>query len=191
MNDYSYLVESKSDQLNASDLIAGGKEIEVSHVVVLPRGSEQPMQIFYSGCDNKPFKPCLIMRKLLMNFWGNDFNSWGGRIISVYLDKSVSFGKAKNVGGVRIDGLSDIKSDAEITIQVARGKFSTFKVRRLEAYDPLPILRESAALGTDALKAAWVHIPAEYRADRWPGGCPIELKEAARSAGAVKLTEVL
>lgn len=193
MSDISNLSDTiipKSDQLNADQLLGGPMEILITGV---SRGTDekQPIFIDYQGGEGRPWKPCLTVRKVLIAAWGANGASWVGKSAVLFNDSSVSYGGIQ-VGGIRVSHLSDIKSDMTVTVTEKRGKKTKITIKKLATYDPLPILRESAALGADALRSMWAQIPAEYRASRWPGGCPIELKEAARNADAAKkLTEVL
>ena len=187
MSDISNLSDTiipKSDQLNADQLLSGPMEILITGV---SRGTDekQPIFIDYQGGEGRPWKPCLTVRKILIAAWGANGAAWVGKSAVLFNDTSVSYGGVQ-VGGIRVSHLSDIKSDMTVTVTEKRGKKTKISIKKLAAYDPLPALRESAALGTEALKAAWVQIPAEYRANRWPDGCPAELKEAARNADAAK-----
>jgi len=126
--DLSGTIKAKSDQLNADDLVAGSITVQVEGVR-LTNDPQQPIHIFYYGCDNKPFKPCLTVRRVLIALWGADGNQWAGRWMNLYVDTSVSFGKQKNIGGIRVDAVSHISSAATIALTVRRGVKQHFIIK--------------------------------------------------------------
>lgn len=128
MLDISHTTKSKSDQLNADDLIGGDLMIQVEGVRVV-NDPQQPVHIYYYGCEGKPFKPCLTVRKILVALWGKDAEQWSGRWMNLYVDPTVSFGKQKNIGGIRVNAVSHIKSVASLTLTVRRGAKQEFKVQ--------------------------------------------------------------
>lgn len=125
MADLSATIAAKSDQLNADDLFQGPRTIVVRDVT---QGSskEQPISIFYEGDDNKPYKPCLTMRRALVQLWGPDGKTYTGKAMTVYRDPNVHFGKDK-VGGIRISHVSDIDSEITLALTVTRGSKRGFK----------------------------------------------------------------
>ena len=66
--DLSKTIIPKSDQLNADDLIAGSKIIKIRDI---KGGSDdaQPVNIYFYGDNNKPFKPCKSVRRILVQLW--------------------------------------------------------------------------------------------------------------------------
>ncbi len=132
MLDLSGTIKAKSDQLNADDLIAGDKMVQVEHVN-LTQDPQQPIQVYYFGCEGKPFKPCLTVRRMLIALWGSDGNTWAGKWMNLYVDKSVSFGKQKNIGGIRVNAVSHIQSAATIALTVRRGVKQHFIIQ------PIPL----------------------------------------------------
>lgn len=128
MLDISHTVKSKSDQLNADDLIGGDLMVQVEGVNVV-NDPQQPVHIYYYGCEGKPFKPCLTVRKILMALWGKDADLWANRWMNLYVDPTVSFGKQRNIGGIRVNAVSHIKSAATLNLTVTRGKKQEFKVQ--------------------------------------------------------------
>jgi len=129
--DLSGTIKAKSDQLNADDLVAGSITVQVEGVR-LTNDPQQPVHIFYYGCENKPFKPCLTVRRILIALWGADGNLWAGRFMNLYVDPTVSFGKNKNIGGIRVNALSHIKSVAKISLTVRRGLKQQFIINPIE-----------------------------------------------------------
>ena len=126
--DLSGTIKAKSDQLNADDLIAGPIMIQVEGVT-LNKDPKQPVHIYYYGCESKPFKPCLTVRRILIKLWGADGNQWANKWMNLYIDSSVSFGNQKNIGGIRVDAVSDIPSTASISLTVRRGMKQHFIIQ--------------------------------------------------------------
>ena len=131
MIDVSHTVKTKSDQLNADDLIAGDLMIQVEGVNVI-NDPQQPVQIYYYGCEGKPFKPCLTVRKILVALWGKDASVWANRWMNLYVDPTVSFGKQKNIGGIRVNAVSHIDSAASLTLAVRRGAKQEFRIQPIK-----------------------------------------------------------
>ena len=76
MLDLSGTIKAKSDHIrNADDLIAGDKMVQVERVNLM-QDPQQPIQIHYFGCEGKPFKPCLTVRRMLIALWGADGSTW-------------------------------------------------------------------------------------------------------------------
>ena len=126
--DLSGTIKAKSDQLNADDLVAGPVTVQVEGVK-LTNDPKQPIHIYYYGCENKPFKPCLTVRRVLIALWGVDGNQWDNGWMNLYIDASVSFGNQKNIGGIRVDALSHIQSAATISLTVRRGMKQHFTIK--------------------------------------------------------------
>jgi hypothetical protein len=53
--------------------------------------------------------------------------------MNLYIDKSVSFGKQKNIGGIRVNAVSHIQSAATIALTVRRGVKQHFIIQ------PIPL----------------------------------------------------
>ena len=132
--DLSGTIKAKSDQLNADDLVAGPITVQVEGVR-LTNDPQQPVHIYYYGCDNKPFKPCLTVRRVLIALWGADGNRWANKWMNLYIDASVSFGKQKNIGGIRVDAVSHIASAATISLTVRRGMKQHFTIKPIQFED--------------------------------------------------------
>lgn len=131
MIDLSGTVQSKSDQLNADDLIGGPINIQVESIQVNLADQQQPVKIFYYGCNGKPFKPCLTVRKILNALWGSNGENYINKWMTLYVDPTVSFGKQRNIGGIRVSGLSHIQSNATLMLTVSRGKKQEFKISKI------------------------------------------------------------
>lgn len=164
MNDLRPTIAPKSDQLNADDLIGGPLTITVSKVLMTGSG-EQPVSIAFEGDNGKPYKPCKSMRRVLVAAWGPDGNAYAGRSMTLYLDRSVTFG-GDQVGGIRISHLSHIDRPQVIPLTASRGKRKPYEVKPLRAAAPASgpaidaakleqVARDVAALGMDRLKQHW------------------------------------
>ena len=127
--DVSKTIQPKSDQLNADDLISSTRTLKVRDVKG-SQSSEQPVWVFYEGDNNKPYKPCLSMRRLLVKVWGDDAANWIGKSMVVYRDDDVTFGKVK-VGGIRISHVTGIEKDTTVVLTESRAKRKPFVVKPL------------------------------------------------------------
>lgn len=131
--DMAQFVEAKSDQLNADDLIGAPRTITVRKVT----GSEgdQPVSIFYNGDNNKPFKPCKTMRRILLAIWGRNAADYIGRSMTLYRDDKVTFG-GLDVGGIRISHMSHIDKETVVVVAKTKGKKAGVKIQPLAVDDP-------------------------------------------------------
>ena len=68
MNDLSFTIKPKSDQLNADDLIAGPITVTVQAVNVYESPDQPVSVVIGNGCQ--PYKPCKSMRRLMIAVWG-------------------------------------------------------------------------------------------------------------------------
>lgn len=132
-DDMSFAVVTKSDQLNAEDLIPGpivGKVLSWKRV----SDQKQPLLIFIDTWK-QPFKPCLTMRKVIVDNWGRYGDEWIGRSMKLYMDPNVQWG-GKDAGGVRISELSHIDGPHSTLVTKSRG--------RREYYEVLPLAVEKS-----------------------------------------------
>lgn len=128
MIDMSQFVEAKSDQLNADDLIGAPRTITVRKVT--GNDGDQPVSIFYEGDNNKPFKPCKTMRRVLLGVWGRNAADYVGRSMTLYRDDSVTFG-GLNVGGIRISHMSHIDKKTVVVVMKTKGKKAGIEIQPL------------------------------------------------------------
>jgi hypothetical protein len=133
INDLSYAIKPKSDQLNADDLIAGAIQITVTGVRAIT--GDQPLAISFQGDNNKPYKPCLSMRRVLIMAWGKDGNSWIGKSMVLFLDPNVRWA-GQAVGGIRISHLSHIQQPMTLSLTATRGKRTPYQVQVLQLQQP-------------------------------------------------------
>ena len=112
-------VKTKSDQLNADDLISGAL---TGRIIRITKGAtpEQPVNIQLS-CWHVPWRPCKTERRVLIALWGEDPAAWMGRTLRIQRDAMVAFG-GENVGGVRIAGASHIKGEVSVMLNKSKGK---------------------------------------------------------------------
>lgn len=130
--DISRTIAPKSDQLNADDLIGGPRTITVSAVKLV--AEDQPVAIHFDGDDNKPYKPCKSMRRVLVKAWGADGSKYIGRSMTLYLDEAVRFGGAA-VGGIRISHLSHVTAPVTMALTATRGTKKAYTVKPLAVSD--------------------------------------------------------
>jgi hypothetical protein len=137
MIDVSLTTAPKSEQINADDLIGGPRTIRVRHVK-MDLGEDQPISIYFDGDDNKPFRPCKSMRRVLIAAWGRDGKTYAGKSMILYCDPSVMFGGAK-VGGIRISHLSHIDKPITMALTVTRASRKPYTVKPLQIAPSTPV----------------------------------------------------
>jgi hypothetical protein len=123
--DLTESIAPKSDQLNAEDLLTGPRTFTVDKV---SKGSaEQPVDIHLVEFPGRPFRPSKTVRRILVNAWGPDANTYTGRRMTLYRDPAVKFG-GMDVGGIRVSHLSHIEKPLSVALTVSRGKRQAYKV---------------------------------------------------------------
>jgi hypothetical protein len=132
MNDLfvSHTVVPKSDQLNSDDLLAGPVLFNITGARLV-QNPQQPV-ILTIDQDRQPFKPCLTMRRLIIELWGDNARLWVGRSLVLFCDKSVTFGKDWR-GGIRISHMSHINGTQEVWLTTARGRKTKFVIEPLQS----------------------------------------------------------
>lgn len=118
--DLSKTIIPKSDQLNADDLISGSKTIKIRNI----KGGEddaQPVSIYFYGDNNKPFKPCKSMRRVLVQLWGSDSLVFHGRRLTIYRDDTVKWAGVET-GGIRISHASHILESTRVLVTASKNK---------------------------------------------------------------------
>lgn len=163
MTDMSQFIAPKSDQLNSDDLISGPRTIRVTKVSENGGGSvsDQPVNVFFDGDGNKPFRPCKSMRRVMVAIWGKDAAQYVGRRMTLYRDPDVTWGGMK-VGGIRISHMSHMKDAVVLALTATQKQRKPYRVEPLadepapqtQAPDPavLAAARAAAANGTDAFR---------------------------------------
>lgn len=142
--DMSQFVEAKSDQLNADDLIGAPRTITVRKVT--GNDGDQPVSIYFEGDNNKPFKPCKTIRRVLLAIWGRNAADYVGRSMTIYRDDSVQFG-ALAVGGIRISHMSHLDKETVVVVMKTKGKKAGIKI--------LPLRTQQTDRQTDDAAAKW------------------------------------
>ncbi len=144
MSDMSQVIVAKSDQINAGDLFGISRTVKVASVNVQP-GTEQPVAVKIEG-DNKVYRPCKSMSRVLVAAWGADSAKYAGRSMTLYNDPDVLWAGMK-VGGIRISHMSHI--DGPITLALAENK----KNRKLFTVKPLQQRQNTPAAALPAAAA--------------------------------------
>ena len=129
--DVSHTIIAKSDQLNALDLPPSETIVKIIDVRVLS-DKDQPVHLHLEGHDGRPYKPCLSMRRILVNAWGKYAEKWIGQSMALYCDQGVTWA-GKNVGGIRIARLTGIERPVSAPIALNRS------TREVYTVDPLII----------------------------------------------------
>lgn len=130
MTNLGNTIAPKSDQFNADDLIAGPRTVRITKVSVCPGSAEQPIAVYFEGDNNKPYKPCKSMRRVLVQVWGADGASYVGRSMTLFRDPAVQFGGVA-VGGIRISHMSHIDSAVTLALTATRASRKPYTVRPL------------------------------------------------------------
>jgi hypothetical protein len=124
-------IEPKSDQLNYEDFRAGPRTLTIK---TLKMGSkEQPVIVVLEENGEtlaRPWKPCLSMRRVMIELWGDKGKCWIGKSLTLFGDESVLWA-GKKAGGIRISHMSDIGGDRVVILSAARAKRIEYPVRLL------------------------------------------------------------
>jgi hypothetical protein len=134
--DMSATVVPKSDQMNADDLISGPMTVTITKVSGTGN-ADQPVAVYFEGDNNKPFKPCKSMRRVMITAWGPDAAQYPGRAMTLYRDPKVAFG-GMEVGGIRISHMSHIERDLSMALTVTKAKRATYLVKVLKQAPAAP-----------------------------------------------------
>jgi hypothetical protein len=165
MIDISQTTAPKSDQLNSDDLIGGPRTITITRVSA-NEGGDQPINVFFEGDDNKPFRPCKGMRRVMMAIWGNDGSTYAGKSMTIWRDPDVTWG-GMAVGGIRISHMSHMDRDTTLAVTESKTKRKPLVVKmlRVEAPKPAPttaapenafeLAHAAASKGTAAFTEWW------------------------------------
>ena len=146
--DISETIAPRSDQTNAEDFLSGPRTVTITGV---SKGSaEQPVNIELAEFPGRPFRPSKTVRRILVNAWGPDANTYTGRRMTLYRDPAVKFG-GMDVGGIRVSHLSHIDKPLSVALTVSRGKRQSYTVQPLAdapvAVDREQLSRISAQMG--------------------------------------------
>lgn len=130
MSDMLKVIEPKSDQINAEDLIGRDMTITITAVKVSP-GTEQPVAMKFEGSD-KLFRPCKTVSRIIVAAWGADTSLYAGRSLTLFRDPNVKWA-GMAVGGIRVKAISHI--DAPLKLALAESKQN----RKITVVQPLKI----------------------------------------------------
>lgn len=122
-------VRAKTDQLNADDLKIFPEQAMLAQIkrVVNVGGRDQPLNIYLSAWE-QPWRPCLSMRRVLVELWGYDGAEFVGKSLRLVRDPKVSFGDQKEIGGIRISHMSDVRDVNDVKITTTRGQKKPYRV---------------------------------------------------------------
>lgn len=133
--DISNALIAKSDQLNAIDLIGAPSTVTIVNVEFV-EGSEQPVKIFTDVFgQGRPFKPSKTVLRMLAGAWGRETNAWVGKRMALYREATVRWA-GEEVGGIRIQALSDIAKPIVFNLPTSKGKHTKSTVQPLAAAAP-------------------------------------------------------
>ena len=164
MMDMSSVIQPKSDQINADDLIGGPMQITIEAVNISPR-DEQPVSMKLKGMS-KVYRPCKSMARVMVQAWGADASKYGGRSLTIYRDPKVKWG-GMEVGGIRISHMSHIDGPMKMMLTQTRANRAPFTVQPMQAFvatetdaptapdNASELARASASKGKDAFTAWW------------------------------------
>lgn len=129
MNDMSSVIIPRSDQINAEDFIAGPRTFQIANVEIRG-GTEQPVSIQLVG-EDRVWRPCKSMSRVLVAAWGPDASQYRGRSVTLYRDAKVKWAGLE-VGGIRISHLSHIERDMVMALTATKGKRAPHTVKPLK-----------------------------------------------------------
>lgn len=157
MMDMMQVIQPKSDQINADDLI-GGDMVYTVDGVNIKSGDDQPVSIKLRG-DRRVYRPCKSMARVLVKAWGADASKYAGKRMRLFCDPDVKWG-GMAVGGIRIRALSHIDGPMSMVLTETRSKRGIFKVDVIADEKPTPhnahdLARAAAKRGRAAFAAWW------------------------------------
>lgn len=130
MNDMTPVIVPKSDQISADDFLSGPQTYVIESVEIRP-GTEQPVSVFLRG-EQRAWKPCKSMSRVLVAAWGPDAKAYVGRSVTLYRDPKVKWG-GMEVGGIRVSHMSDIEREFSMALTATKGKRAPYVVKMLQA----------------------------------------------------------
>ena len=150
MNDMSATIVAKSDQINAADLIGTSRTVTIKEVRI-QAGDDQPVSILIEG-DNKAFRPCKGVRRLLVRVWGPDASKYIGQSMTLFCDKSVTWA-GKEEGGIRVSHMSGLPEKIVEFMRTSRAATKPYQILPLADAQPdlppAPKAKQTAAAWVD------------------------------------------
>jgi hypothetical protein len=131
--DMSQFTQAKSDQLNAEDFLGGPRSFTIAGVAA--SGSpDQPVNVRLEG-EERYFRPCKTMRRIMVAVWGRDASQYVGQALTLYRDPKVTFG-GMETGGIRISHMTGISEERLIVVMEKKGKKGGITIKPLQARAP-------------------------------------------------------
>lgn len=148
--DLATMVQANSDQVNAADLV---QPVTVT-ITRLEHGPDekQKLNVYTDIFGEKPWRPCLTVRRLISKVWGTDGPVFIGRSLTIYNDPTVTFGR-DTTGGIRVSHMSHIDSPVIVKLPVRRGQMGTFTVDPIPSGPPLVTDEVAGQFAADILAA--------------------------------------
>ncbi|WP_181317490.1 MULTISPECIES: hypothetical protein [unclassified Rhodococcus (in: high G+C Gram-positive bacteria)] len=144
-------IAPKSDQLNADDLLAGPRTVQVEKVT---EGAEdQPVNIHLAEFRGRPFRPSKSMRRVMVKVWGKESSAYIGKRMTLFRDPGITFGRDK-VGGIRISHMSHISKRETLMLTVTRGRRAPYVVEPLPDGPPIITPEQADEIAAAIAKAA-------------------------------------
>lgn len=169
MNDMSSTIVAKSDQINAADLIGTPRTVVVREVRI-KAGDEQPVSVLIEG-DQKAFRPCKGVRRLMVRVWGADASKYIGQAMTLFCDPGVTWA-GKEEGGIRVSHMSGLDEPIVEFMRTSRAATKAYKILPLaKAADTALTINQAradiqSAADLDALRVVWSRKSmAPFRAD--------------------------
>lgn len=125
MNDMSQTIIAKSDQINAGDLKGISRTVTIKEVRI-KAGEDQPVSILIEG-DNKAFRPCKGVRRLLVRVWGADAAKYIGQSLTLFCDASVTWA-GKEEGGIRVSHMTGINEQIIEYMRISKAATKPYKI---------------------------------------------------------------
>lgn len=179
MTDVSKAMAPKSDQQNADDFLTGPKTVRITEVKV-NSAAEQPVWVYFDGCDNKPWKPSKTSLRCLAAIWGADSSKWIGLHCTLYNDPEVTWGGMK-VGGIRVSHMEGLDAPRTLMLTRTRGKKGATVIKPLQVDSN----RLVAEIDLDKLRADMDRFENDKEGKRqWWMGLSAEEKAAVKEIAA-------
>lgn len=152
MANFMQTLEAKSDQLNATDIMGIDLIIRIRDAQ-LTGSKEQPLNVYFEGDNNRPWKPSKGMRRVLAAGWGAETENLIGKSVKLHFDASVKYA-GKEVGGIRIKAMSDIDKRGIVVVEaINRQQRVPLHIEYLDTAQPAyPADKFNAALPAMASK---------------------------------------
>ena len=149
---------AKSDQINNLDLVSGPVKVTIAGLSI--KNADAQKWTMRLESNDKVYRPSLGMRRVIAEVW--KLPPYNGKSLTLYRDPDVKFG-ADTTGGIRISHMSHIDREIEVTVQVSKGRFKTYRICPLAAAPEAPkepenaleLAQAAADKGVDAFREWW------------------------------------